>query len=46
MSYEKTRIVGIRKITKKSNGEQHHFLQAELLQSFDIYMLKKDLLKW
>jgi len=46
MSYEKARIVGIRKITKKSNGEQHHFLQVELLQSFDIYMLKKDLLKW
>jgi hypothetical protein len=38
MSYEKAKIVGIRTITKKSNGERHHFLQIELLQSYDIYM--------
>ena len=38
MSYEKAKIVGIRKIIKKSTGEQHHFLQVELLQSYDIYL--------
>jgi hypothetical protein len=38
MSYEKAKIIGVRKITKKSTGELHHFLQVELVQSYDIYL--------
>ena len=34
----KAKIIGVRKITKKSTGELHHFLQVELVQSYDIYL--------
>lgn len=41
MSYEKAKIIGVREITKKATGERHHFLQVELLQSYEIYMKVK-----
>jgi hypothetical protein len=38
MPYEKAKIVGVREVTKKATGERLHFLQVELLQSYDIYL--------
>lgn len=43
MSYEKVKIVGVREI-KGKNGQRHHFLQVEVLQSQDLY-LNDDMLK-
>lgn len=45
MSYEKVKVVGIRTVVKKDTGQQHHFLQVELLQSHEIYLNDKALLQ-
>lgn len=38
MSYEKVKIIGIRRVTKKDTGQIHHFLQVEHMQTYDIYL--------
>ena len=38
MSYEKVKIIGVRQIVKKDNGQIYNFLQVEHMQTFDIYL--------
>lgn len=43
MAFEKVKIKGIRTVTKKSTGEQFHFVQVEVLTSNDILIGASDL---